>query len=59
MSRKHYRAVAQILATARGLTDDADVALDYVTRELASLFKADNSNFDYAKFYDAAELVTA
>lgn len=59
MSRKHYRAVAEVLATARGMTDDADVALDYVTRELASLFKLDNPNFDYTRFYDAAELVTS
>lgn len=67
MSRKHYREVAQVLRSAfdavRVEIDGEAIegvwerepyeALERVTRELADVFKRDNSAFSYQVFYEA------
>lgn len=55
MSRKHYVAVAAILAGERALstTDAERRRLDNITRSLADVFKRDNGRFDRSRFYDA------
>ncbi len=55
MSRKHYIAVAAILAGERALaTTDAERRnVDNIARSLADVFKRDNGRFDRQRFYDA------
>ena len=68
MSRKHYRAVAAAIKSAldgirmeldgeiiEGMWEprEAYEALEAVARDLADIFKADNSDFSYQTFYEA------
>lgn len=55
MSRKHYRAVADVIASAREGVQCSDgyETLRQVTEGLADVFKRDNMAFGYQKFYDA------
>lgn len=55
MSRKHYRAFADILAQARRYFPEAHEALDHVTRGIAGVCKEDNRAFRTQQFYDAAQ----
>ena len=56
MTRKHFRALADAIRTVADSTDNADVqyAIAQITSNVASVCKADNSNFDREKFYKAA-----
>jgi len=59
MSRKHYRAVAEVIASAA--VDAREVhpsetpigVVEQIARELADVFKRDNSAFSYTTFYEA------
>lgn len=54
MSRKHYRAVAEILWTQR--TEEmrkAEYVVDDIAARLVSYFRADNPRFDTERFMDA------
>jgi hypothetical protein len=55
MTRKNYIAAAGIIS-ARLLdapSDDARKAIEALAGDLADMFRADNSNFSYGRFYDA------
>ncbi len=58
LSRKHYRAIAEILRSARRDIDTIEAgpedAIDCIENELIGLFRADNPVFDTARFCDAA-----
>jgi hypothetical protein len=57
MTRRHYIAVAALLAGERALARHHVVELrvvDNLTLSLADLFKADNARFDRERFYAAA-----
>lgn len=54
MSRKHYRAFADILKHAHECYPEARDALDHVTRQLAGVCAEDNHRFRRQTFYDAA-----
>ncbi|MEW1922325.1 hypothetical protein [Streptomyces sp. NPDC088360] len=54
MSRKHYRAIADVLKHAHETHPEAHEALDHVTRELAGICAQDNHHFRRQQFYDAA-----
>lgn len=64
MSRKHYREAANIIANAVQATETLtpvrkNAALDTVEMiadDLAAMFKRDNSNFQYGKFFTACDL---
>jgi hypothetical protein len=55
MSRKHYRAIAEVLAAdyAIAATEAERRVVANITRSLADVLKRDNSNFDRARFYAA------
>lgn len=56
MSRKHYVTVASILAYELADAEHdgpTTLAVTRVARELAGMFKADNTNFDRQRFYSA------
>lgn len=55
MSRKHFVAVAAILAGERALATTAAErrSIDNIARLLADVFKRDNGRFDRQRFYDA------
>lgn len=63
MSKKDYQAIAGALYRTRQLfpafsqTFDGDPisAADYLFRELAAVFSADNSRFDRRRFIEACE----
>ena len=59
MSRKHYRAFAQILRKAREYYPDDQPAIEYVMRELAGICGEDNRAFRRQQFFDAAEPETS
>jgi hypothetical protein len=54
MSRKHYRALAQVLRQAREYYPDDQTCIDFVMRELADACARDNRSFRRQQFYDAA-----
>ena len=57
LSRKHYTAVAKILADEKqnwSEQPEARMALAYVTSALASYFASENQTFDRARFIEAA-----
>jgi hypothetical protein len=56
MSRKDYRAFAEMLATRREYADSSaeHLLLDAITADMASVFGRDNGRFDRQKFYTAA-----
>ncbi|MFD3563928.1 hypothetical protein ACFWVU_30335 [Streptomyces sp. NPDC058686] len=54
MSRKHYRAFAQILRRARENYPDHENAIAFVARELAGVCAEDNHHFRRQTFHDAA-----
>lgn len=57
MTRKHYIEVASILKNAREDIADTNgevACVRHVTRELARMFRRDNSAFDAGRFFDAA-----
>jgi hypothetical protein len=58
MSRKHYTAVADILAAELSIeTHSASQrAVSNVARSLADVFASDNPNFDRSRFYTAVGL---
>jgi hypothetical protein len=59
MSRKHYRAVAEVLRLAlEGAPEGSRESLKGVARELADFFKRDNSLFSYQRFYEACGIET-
>ena len=58
MSRKHYRAFAQILRHAHECYPEARDAIDHLTRGIAGICAEDNRAFRRQQFYDAAELET-
>ena len=55
MSRKHFEAVAAILAGERALATTAAERrrIDNIARSLADVFKRDNGRFDRQRFYNA------
>lgn len=55
MSRKHFVAVAATIATEvrRSETPEVTTALENVARDLAFVFKSDNTAFDKARFLTA------
>lgn len=55
MSRRHYRAFAEILRQAHEYYPEARDALDHVTRQIAGICAEDNHHFRRQQFYDAAE----
>ena len=74
MSRKDYKAAAEVIAreleqALEAPQGDGDVAhfanravvhtLERVARELADMFKRDNSAFDYGRFFTACGLNSA
>jgi len=58
MSRKHYRAFAQILRQAREYFPEHEDAIAYITRDIAGICAEDNRSFRRQQFYDAATLET-
>lgn len=52
MSRKDYQEVAAILKAAQDSPHEPP--LTFVARELALMFKRDNSRFNAGRFFDAA-----
>jgi hypothetical protein len=57
MSRKHYVAVAAILAEERQRNSDSPrtlATIDRIARDMATEFKRDNGRFDRDRFYTAA-----
>lgn len=64
MSRKHYREVAVLLATeiapVREQQSESEIAtfkaMKRVAKGMAHMFKEDNGQFDYQRFYEAAGL---
>lgn len=62
MSRKHYIKIAKVIrsevekAEVSSLLPETVNALTEVADSLATMFKADNSNFDRARFMDACGL---
>ncbi len=52
MSRKHYRAIAKIIAE---MNRDfySTTMIDNMAKEMASYFKGDNSAFNRTKFLEA------
>ena len=55
MSRRHFEAVAAILAGERAMatTDAERRSIDNIARSLADVFKRDNGRFDRDRFYSA------
>lgn len=54
MSKKHYEAIARILADARDAgTDEAFHTVSAITVQLAKVFEEDNPRFDSQRFIDA------
>lgn len=51
MSKKHYIEIAKVL---KALT--ARKSASIVAHELASVFKRDNSAFDFGRFHDACDV---
>lgn len=56
MSRKHYEAIARILADSMADTQVDARSVAGVARELADYFKSDNPSFRYDTFFEACEL---
>ncbi|MGW1261129.1 hypothetical protein ACWD7Y_04110 [Streptomyces drozdowiczii] len=54
MSRKHYRAFAQVLRQAREFYPEDEDGISYVARELAGICAEDNRRFRRQQFHDAA-----
>jgi len=61
MSRKHYEETAAALKWALDGAPSTPVrqavrreTVESIAKDLANMFRADNSNFDRAKFMDAA-----
>ena len=59
MSRKHYRAFAEILRYAHECHPEAKDAIDQITRNIAGICAEDNHAFRRQQFYDAAEPETS
>jgi hypothetical protein len=59
MSRKHYRAFAEILRYAHECHPEAKDAIDQVTRGIAGICAEDNRAFSRQQFLDAAQPETA
>ena len=66
MSKKHYRAFADILYGARSVavyhntrTDNPDrcVLIERIAEEMCDVFKKDNSAFDYKRFLIACGVI--
>ncbi|MFV0135434.1 hypothetical protein ACLGIH_19820 [Streptomyces sp. HMX87] len=55
MSRKHYRAFAEILRQAREYFPDSEDAIAFITSNLARVCAEDNHHFRRQQFYDAAQ----
>ena len=55
MSRKHYRAFADVLRQAYEYYPEAKEALDLVTQQIAGVCAEDNRAFRRQTFYDAAQ----
>ncbi|MFF8283393.1 hypothetical protein ACF06W_11795 [Streptomyces albus] len=55
MSRKHYRAFAQVLRQAREYYPKDRDAINFVVRQVADICAEDNRAFRRQQFYDAAE----
>ena len=56
MSRKHYRAIADVLAAEYvlyGSDPDVEIVLRNVMLSLADICKQDNPRFDRERFYNA------
>lgn len=58
MSRKHYEAIAEVLAAERAISGTAlgRIAVVNITHSLADVFKRDNPSFDRERFYKAVGL---
>lgn len=52
MNRKHFKAIAAIMADARRFKD-AEEARQFIVRRLAVMMAADSPAFDRGKFIDA------
>ncbi|UXX94060.1 hypothetical protein N7U49_21905 [Streptomyces sp. AD2-2] len=55
MSRKHYRAFAEILRQAHEYYPEARDVVDQITRGIAGVCGEDNRAFRRQQFFDAAE----
>lgn len=55
MSRKHYRAFAEILRYAHACHPEAKDAIAQITRDIAGICAEDNRAFRFQQFYDAAQ----
>lgn len=54
MSKKHYEQIARIVREAKDRHDEvSQVALDEAAKEIAVMFKMDNSNFNGVRFLNA------
>lgn len=59
MSRKHYRAFAEILRHAHECYPEAKDVIDHVTQGVAGICAEDNHHFRRQQFYDAARPETS
>jgi len=69
MSSKHYEAIAAVIVDVRRSADEvapnddyfrgSDDALAAVAKEMARVFKADNTTFSADKFLDACGVLKA
>lgn len=63
MTKKHFSAIARIIADSRDVYPDAlysrdeavDIVLDEVVDKLSTYFKAENPRFDAERFKKACE----
>lgn len=58
LSRKHYQAVADILARARSRKPERNpnVVIDRITRDFVEYFHSDNPRFDSRRFIEACHI---
>jgi hypothetical protein len=55
LSKKHYISIARVLAAHRAGSPEASGVIESIAKELAFVFKLDNSNFDRDRFLQAAK----
>jgi hypothetical protein len=53
MSRKHYKQVAEAIRIAYTNDPQCGPVLNELAKDFASMFKRDNSRFDYDRFFTA------
>ena len=55
MTKKHFKAVANIIARATIVQERTKLDKDYVVEQLGNYFANNNPRFDRNKFYTACE----